>query len=361
MSSAITFIGMDLGTFRTSAVSSNGHQEELETVVGWPKDHIAESLLGKKVVFGSEVIDNRMSLDYVRPFGHGVLKFNSHTERGMDENLVEKHRKAARLLVEQVVSLVEPNRQGPIYGVVGMPSRATLVNKEMVIEATRGAFDAVMLVPEPFAVAYSANRLTETLVVDIGAGTIDLCPMFGTFPNDDDQLTIPFGGDQVDEELYNCIVEAWPDARISKKMVREIKEKHGFVGPSEDRVIVSLPVKGKPTEIDITEPLKHACGKLLPPIIECVVELVARFEPEFQDCLLNNILLGGGGSQLKGLPDQLEIALQAYGGGNVRRTHDSVFAGATGALKLAMGMPLEYWSKLDQSKALGKLQPAADQ
>ncbi len=358
MSNSITFIGMDLGTFRTSAVSSNGHQAELETVVGWPKDHIAESLLGKPVVYGSEVIEHRMSLDFVRPFGHGVLKFNSHTERGLDEKQVEKHRKAARLLVDQVVSQVEPNPSGPIYGVVGMPSRATIVNKEMVIEATRSAFDAVMLVPEPFAVAYSANRLSETLVVDIGAGTIDLCPMFGTFPNDEDQLTIPFGGDEVDEELYNRILEACPDARISKKMVREIKEKHGFVGTTEDHVVISLPVKGKPTDIDITEHIKHACAKLLPPIVECVVELVARFEPEFQDCLLNNILLGGGGSQLKGLPEQLEIALQPYGGGNVRRTHDSVYAGATGALKLAMGMPMEYWSKLENSRAVSKAKAA---
>jgi rod shape-determining protein MreB len=355
VSKAITFIGMDLGTFRTSAVSSTGRQAELETVVGWPKDHIAQSVLGKEVVYGSEVIDNRMALDFVRPFGHGVLKFNSHTERGLDEKQVEKHRKAARLLVEQVVSLVEPDREGPVYGVVGMPSRATIVNNEMVIEATRSAFDAVMLVPEPFAVAYSANRLTETLVVDIGAGTIDLCPMFGTFPDDGDQLTIPFGGDEVDEEFYNRIVEAWPDARISRKMAREIKEKYGFVGTSEERVIISLPVKGKPTDLDVTDHLKHACAKLLPPIVECVVELVARFDPESQHCLLNNILLGGGGSQLKGLPDQLEIALQPYGGGNVRRTHDSVYAGATGALKLAMGMPTEYWSKLENARVTSKL------
>ncbi|MDA1051389.1 MAG: rod shape-determining protein [Planctomycetota bacterium] len=356
MSDAVTFIGMDLGTFRTSVVSSNGRRAELETVVGWPKDHIAKSVLGKEVVFGSEVIDQRMALDVVRPFGHGVLKYSSPTERGLGEGNVEKHRDAARLLVEEIVSLVEPNRDGQVYAVVGVPSRATIVNKEFVIEATRSAFDAVMLVPEPFTVAYSADRLTETLVADIGAGTIDLCPMFGTFPDDNDQLTIPFGGDGVDEEFYNRIVDAWPDARISMKMAREIKEKHGFVGQSEERVIVSLPVKGRPTDLDVTDHLKQACAMLVPPIVECIVELVARFDPEIQRSLLSNILLGGGGSQLKGLTGQLEKALQPYGGGNVSRTYDSVFAGATGALKIAMGMPTEYWSRIQQTRTASLLQ-----
>jgi len=341
---------MDLGTFRTSVVSSNGHRAEAETVVGWAKDHIAQTVLGKEIVFGSEVIDQRMALDVVRPFGHGVLKFNSHAERGLDEEQVDKHRSAARLLVEHVVSLVEPNREGKVYAVVGMPSRATIINKEVVIEATRSAFDGVMLVPEPFTVAYSMNQLTNTLVVDIGAGTVDLCPMFGTLPNDNDQLTIPFGGDSIDEEFHTRISDSWPDARISMKMARQIKEKHGFVGESEDRVIVSLPIKGKPTELDVTDHLSEACEKLVPAIVECLVELVARFEPEIQRALLNNVLLGGGGSQMKGLPGKLEEALEPYGGSNVSRTYDSVFAGAAGALKIAMEMPPEYWGRVQQKQ-----------
>lgn len=353
MSKGVTLIGMDLGTFRTSAVSSNGRRGELETVVGWPKDHIARAVVGKDVVFGSEAIDQRMALDVVRPFGHGVLKYNSHAERNLDEKQVEKHRTAARLLVEAVVSLVEPDRAGQVYAVVGVPSRATIGNKEIVIEATKTAFDAVMLVPEPFAVAYSANKLTETLVVDIGAGTIDLCPMFGTYPDDNDQLTIPFGGDAVDEEFYQRIVEAWPDARISMKMVRQIKEKYGFVGDSEERVVVTLPIKGKPTQLDVTDHLKQACEKLVPPIVECIVELVARFDPEIQRALLDNVLLGGGGSQLKGLTGQLEKALEPYGGGNVSPTYDSVFAGAAGALKMAMSMPAAYWNRMQQSRPAG--------
>lgn len=352
MTPDVTLVGMDLGTFRTSIVSSTGQRAELETVVGWPKDHVARSVIGQDVVFGSEAIEQRMALDVVRPFGNGIFKFNSHAEQGLDATQVEKHQEAARTLVDHAVSLVTPDQRDKIYGVVGVPSRATIVNKEYIIAATKTAFDAVILVPEPFTVAYSMNQLIDALVVDIGAGTIDVCPMFGTFPHDSDQLTIPFGGDAVDEDFYNAVMTANPDARFSMKLARQIKEKHGCLGNHDDKVVISLPVKGKPTDIDVTAELKEACSKILPPIIECVTELVARYEPDVQYSLLRNILLGGGGSQLRGLTDQLELALQPYGGGSVTRSYDSVFAGAAGALKIAMSTPDEYWTRMQQTHAL---------
>ena len=62
--------------------------------------------------------------------------------------------------------------------------------------------------------------------------------------------------------------------------------------------------------------------------------------------MLQNIILGGGGSQLKGLDVVIQEAMKEYGGAKVKRVGDVVFAGAVGALKLAMGMPRECWSQL---------------
>jgi rod shape-determining protein MreB len=143
----------------------------------------------------------------------------------------------------------------------------------------------------------------------------------------------------------------YPEARLSTNMARELKEKHGFVHNLNEKVVVTLPTTGRPQPFDITELLKEACAIMVQPIMDGVSELLGRLDPEFQQPLLQHIILGGGGSQLKGLDRLIEQALEPYGGGKVTRVYDSVFAGATGALKLAMGMPADYWQRLTATAA----------
>ena len=278
-----------------------------------------------------------------------MLKYNDADSAGVPHDQIELHRRAARLLVEQAVALTRPPKGRPVYGVIGAPSRASFVNKSALIEAARDAFDAVMIVSEPFALAYGMNRLCDTLIIDIGAGTIDVCPIYGTFPTEEDQVTLPVGGDFIDEHLLHLMRQQHPEAQVSLNMVRELKEKFGFVHNVNEQAVATLPAGGKPRLFDVTEVMQTACRSIVRPIVEAVREVIVRADPELQPRLLNNIILGGGGSQIKGLDRVLEELLTEYGGAKVKKVYDAVFAGAVGALKLATGMPVECWQELSEA------------
>jgi rod shape-determining protein MreB len=354
MGTEVITIGMDLGTSKTTIISSNGRREVLPSIVGWAKDCFAESVVGGEVVFGKAVIDNRLALKVVRPFEKGVLKYHSPENIGLDNKHLADFKKAAKLLVEHAVSLTKPPKDARIHAVIGAPSHASIANHQGLLEAVSGVFHTVVVVPEPFAVAYGVGCLKDTLIVDIGAGTIDLCTMCGSYPTEEDQLTIPLGGDLIDEEFCKRMNEMYPEARMSRNMAREIKERHGFVGEGDEHVEVFLPTDPTKKKFDVTAPLKSACEIIVQPIIQGIREVVNRVDPEFRQAILGNILLSGGGSQLKGLDKALESGFE-HTAARANKVYDSLFAGANGAFKLAMSIPLDQWECVHQ---IG--QPAAE-
>lgn len=343
MSTEVITIGMDLGTSKTTVVSSNGRREIIPSIVGWPKDHFAESLFGKQVVFGKAVHENRLALHVVRPFEKSVLKYKSPESAGIEGERLAEFKKAAKLLVEHAVSLTKPPRDARIHGVIGAPSHASLANHQALLEAVSGVFDTVVVVPEPFAVAFGIGCLKDALIVDIGAGTIDICAMCGSYPAESDQLTIPMGGDLIDEELLKLLGEQFPDAQLSLNMAREIKERSGFVGEATDKVEVWLPTDSQKRKFDVTAPLKAACGIMIEPLVNGLREVLSRVDPEFRDNMLKNVVLSGGGSQIKGLEKAIEAGFFDNSRVRVNKVYDTMFAGANGAFQLAMAIPVDQW------------------
>ena len=205
---------------------------------------------------------------------------------------------------------------------------------------------SAMIVSEPFAVAYGLDILTEALVVDIGAGTTDLCRMHGTLPEEGDQITLLTGGDAIDERLEHEILERYPDVQLTTNMARELKEKYGFVSDPHQACEVTLTELGRPKLYDITDALRVACHSVVPQIVEAIYKLIGTFDPEFQAKLRANVILAGGGSRLSGLPLLLEKDLKGLGGGTVTAVDDPTYAGSNGGLKMAVEMPARYWKVL---------------
>jgi len=334
----VLYLGIDLGTSRTSVSGSNGVRETCASYVGYPKDVVARKLLQKDILFGEEAAEKRLSLNFYRPLAHGVIK---------DDGEAEANIKAAQELLGEIIRRAQPRKDELIYAVIGAPAQAQINNKEAIIQAARESVDSVMLCSEPFSVAYGLDMLDDVLVIDIGAGTVDLCRMHGTMPEDSDQLTLTTAGDHVDEELQRLLSETCEGAQFSVQMVRNIKEKHSSVADQMEPVIVDLPVKGKPTSFDITEQVRMACRSIVPPIVEGLGELIGTFDPEFQHRLKERVLLAGGGSQIKGLDQAIEREMhERLGSGKVMRVEEPMYGGANGALKIAHDMPAEYWEKL---------------
>jgi rod shape-determining protein MreB len=340
----VLYIGMDLGTSRTSISASNGVRETVYSVVGYPKDVVSKKLLKKDVLFGKEALEKRLSLKLYKPLEKGVIKYTGDSAHDAE---AKANLKAAQELIGEAIRLARPRQDELVYCVIGAPAEASVKNKGAIIEAARAHVDSVMLCSEPFSVAYGLDWLEDVLVIDIGAGTTDLCRMHGTMPEETDQVMFDVAGDAVDAELEKLVRASHPEAQFTNQMVKDIKERYGFVGDAAERCVVSLPVDGKPTPFDLTEQIRTACSILIDPICKGLHQLVASFDPEFQQKLKNRVLLAGGGSMIKGLDTAVEKAMrERLGGGKVVRIEEPVYGGANGALKIAHDMPADFWEQL---------------
>lgn len=353
MNADIAHIGLDLGTFKTSAACSNGNREAMYSGVAFPKDAISQSMMDTAFIVGDEVLKQRLSVNAIRPFVRGELKYVDAEQAGLTPEQVSARKEAAQLLIQHVVSRVIPDETDRVYGVIGAPSRANEVSHNIILEAAEEAFDAVMIIPEPFAVAYGMDCLHDTVVVDIGAGTTDICPMYGAFPDDSEQLTLQLGGDYIDEQLLQMIRDKFPDVDVSLNMVRNLKEKHATVQEMAEPLMIALPCGEQIRNVDLADLIQEACCELIGPIVKGIREVIRNFDPEFRHGLLRKVLLAGGGSRIRGLDQRIERDLKTGTTGNVISVYDSVFAGSTGSLKLAMSMPQTHWESIREiDKAL---------
>ena len=340
-------LGIDLGTSRSGVAGINGVRKIVESYVGWPKDAVALRFLKRNIVFGTEALDNRLSLRLYRPLEKGVLK---HTLNDGEKNAATDeamgNKQAARELIRHLVNVAGPERDQKVYGVVGVPAQASIKSKQALIEAAKDSMNAVMLVSQPFAVAYGLSLLDGSMVVDIGAGTIDICRMHGTMPDEADQITVPQAGDYIDARFEELLKRRYPDAQFTINMLKKVKERHAFVTGEVQRVKVVFPSHGRQKEYDVTDELKAASESIISTICNALRELIASFDPEFQDKLRSNIVLSGGGSQIVGLPSRIQEELSDMGNVKVTSVEDALYAGANGALQLAIDMPDEYWQRL---------------
>lgn len=310
-------VGLDLGTNTSCLLASPAGSNDFAlskvypTVVGYVREGIVNGILpgDANVLFGDEAIQNRIHLDLVWPLHDGIV-----------ENLT-----AVRDYLRWLRNTADPNNEHEIRAVIGMPANSTEQARETVRKAVTGVFERVLMIPEPFLAALGfrddsrlgqrdyVDPVTNSLFVDIGAGTTDLCLVQGYFPGPDDQISVAFAGDAIDEKIRQGLQKIYPDMKLSNVQIREMKEKHSYVGPSRRPIDERVIVQGKGHTIEVADIVGDACNALLDRIYEHVKALIERASPDSVRDLLKNILITGGGSQIRGIDTVLHERLVADG------------------------------------------------
>jgi rod shape-determining protein MreB len=346
-------IGFDFGTNKSCVLAGAAGSNDIAvskvvpTVVGYVKDGIVDGIVAgnRSILFGEDALQNMLHARLVHPMTHGVIS---------DPN-------AARDFLKHIRSIADPSGNAEIRAVMGVPANANDQAREDIRRAAFGIFDRIILIPEPFLAALGyrddgrlgqsnyIDPVVNSLFIDIGGGTSDLCLVQGYFPSADDQISIAFAGDAIDELLQSDLDRIYPNNGLSRHKVREIKESHGYVGPSRAPVPVKVVIGGKSHTIELGDALANSANALIDKIYPALTTLIQRASSDSVVTLLQNIIITGGGSQIKGIDTLLQKKLteDGYESPRVRVAgQDYKRYVALGALKAARAARDNQWQVL---------------
>ena len=345
-------LGMDLGT-NTSVfqASENGQPVTFEkdtdlvlSLVGFPKPGIIPGILpaDAKVLFGNEAVEYRLHLDLRWPMKDG---FVDDMELG-------------KLFTQHMHSIIDPSGQRELWGVIGAPANASPERQKDIRSVMVDVLDKILIVPEPFLAAMGLREdpgfkdkgieidpTKHSLIVDIGAGTTDLCLVRGYYPTAQDQISFPKAGNFIDEMLLKGIQRRYPDIKLTRVTVTQLKEKHSYLSEEVKPINVKVYVDGRPRQVDFGEIIREACDALVPDILAGIKELLARCDSDSVECILKNIIVTGGGSDIRGICERLQKALRedGYDVATTRKPADYKRLVSRGALKVAENVRDDQW------------------
>ncbi len=194
---------------------------------------------------------------------------------------------------------------------ISVPAGVTSTEKRAVIEAAvkAGAADA-FVVKEPILAAIGAGIPIQDalgrMVADIGGGTIDVAviSLGGIVAS----TSVKCAGNKLDRAVIDYIKKQY-NLAIGDKTAEEIKIRIGSAVPVSEELV--MPVKGRdlvsglPRTIDLkTNEVVQAMSRELREMMNAIRKVLQETPPELaSDIIDNGIILTGGTSQLRNLPE----------------------------------------------------------
>lgn len=194
---------------------------------------------------------------------------------------------------------------------ISVPAGVTSTEKRAVIEATlkAGAKNAYV-VKEPILAAIGAgipiHEPMGRMVVDIGGGTIDVAviSLGGIVAS----TSVKCAGDRLDRAIIDY-VKKQHNLAVGDKTAEEVKIKIGAAVPMNEELSLSIKgrdlISGLPRTIDIsTNDLVTAMARELREMTQAIRKVLQDTPPELAaDIIDNGIILTGGSSQLRQMPE----------------------------------------------------------
>lgn len=346
-------VGFDLGTNASCVLAGPAEGKDITvskiipTIVGYAREGLVDGIVANNAttLIGEEALTHRLQMKMIAPLEDGIIA----------------HAEPARDFIRRVRTVIDPTNAAEIRAVIGVPANAGQPAREDIRNCAAGVFDRVLLIPEPFLAALGfrddsrlgqpnyVDPVTNSLFIDIGGGTSDLCLIQGYFPTADDQISLAFAGDAVDKLIEDELQRTYPNNGLSRASVRQIKEEHSYVGPIRKPIDVKVLIGGKNHTLELGETIGRACNRLIEKIYPAITTLIGRASSDSVAQLLQNIVVTGGGSRIRGFDTVLQEKLAADG----FESPKVKLAGpeykrfvAVGALKAARSAREDQWQHL---------------
>lgn len=270
-----------------------------------------------------------------RPLVNGVVS---------DFEVTEKMLKYFFDKVHQEVSPYLPHRPRVV---IGVPSGGTEVERRAVEEATRNAgAREVFLIEEPMAAAIGARLPIQdpggNFILDIGGGTSELAVI--SLGGIVISRSLRIAGDRLNDDIVRYARDELKLA-IGDRSAEEIKIGIGSakdMGEGREAILRGRDmITGIPRELKVSDAqMREAMAGSIQALIDAVHDTIEKTPPELvADLMTKGIMLAGGGSLLRGLPEAISQQINVP----VRLTEDPLTAVVRGT-----GIILEDIDKLSE-------------
>ena len=194
---------------------------------------------------------------------------------------------------------------------ISVPAGVTSTERRAVVEAaTKAGAREAYVVKEPILAAIGAgipiHEARGHMIVDIGGGTTDVAviSLGGIVAS----TSVKCAGNGIDRAIADHIKKTL-NLSVGDKMAEEIKIRIGSAVPADEEI--TMMVKGRdhltglPRSVEIgTNEVVRAIGKELRTMVGAIKDVLQETPPELaSDIIDNGIIMTGGSSQLRNLPE----------------------------------------------------------